>query len=218
MVDSNRELDSFLSKFKYLSSVGFKAAISFKSENFVTRVSLEVELPFVLPPWNLPPPSNVASSPKSPRHRSLRDERSRSEEIVVDTMDTSKVVSGDIDEVAILPKIEDCESSKVVEDSAPGNCNFEASNDSEHELQTKLADTEDINEEERIVVSVAEQETTVQETEDIPAICQDETTGNEDEIVQIADGAPNNVNGGDPYLRPVYIGHYPMPKLEFLKL
>ena len=60
-----------MSKFKYLSSAGFKAAISYKTENFMTNVSLDVELPLVLPPCNLPPPFSVFLTPKSRRHRSI---------------------------------------------------------------------------------------------------------------------------------------------------
>ena len=64
MAASNRELDSFLSKFKYLTSAGFQASISFKTENFTTHISFDVEPPCLLPPCNFPPPSNVVSFPR----------------------------------------------------------------------------------------------------------------------------------------------------------
>ena len=89
---SNSEMDRFLSKFKYLCSAGFKAALCFKSEDFVSRVSMDVELPFALPPLNLPPPS-IETTPKFARHRSpsyfrrlqrRRNGRFKSEEIVTE--------------------------------------------------------------------------------------------------------------------------------------
>ena len=65
MAASHRELDSFLQKFKYLTSAGFKASISFKSENCCTRVTLDVDLPFLTPPCNLSPPSTPSQSPRN---------------------------------------------------------------------------------------------------------------------------------------------------------
>ena len=87
MAASNWELDSFLSKFKYLSSAGFKASIIFKTENFTTHVSLDGEVPCLLPPCNFPPPSNVVSSPRrrSPayyrRLQRRREARTKSEDV-----------------------------------------------------------------------------------------------------------------------------------------
>ena len=68
MAASHRELDSFLQKYKYLCSAGFKATVSFASENCCTHVTLEVDLPFLSPPRNSPPPYTL--SPQSPRNRS----------------------------------------------------------------------------------------------------------------------------------------------------
>ena len=114
MAVCHRELDSFLSKFRYLSSAGFKAVISFKSEDFVTRVCLDVELPFVFPPSDLPPPSNVTSSPKFPRTRSPsyyrrrlqrgRSARNRLEEGWNKSMERSCSKSNNVLEAA-MPKL-----------------------------------------------------------------------------------------------------------------
>ena len=67
MAVSHYELDSFLQKYKYLCSAGLRATVTFKSENCNTHVSLEVDLPFLTPQWNVPPPN---ATPQSPRNRS----------------------------------------------------------------------------------------------------------------------------------------------------
>ena len=67
MAVSHYELDSFLQKYKYLCSSGLRATVTFKSENCNTHVSLEVDLPFLAPQWNFPPPN---FTPQSPRNRS----------------------------------------------------------------------------------------------------------------------------------------------------
>ena len=113
MATSNQELDSFLAKYKYLCSAGHKASLSFKSENFCTRISLDVELPFMTPPWSLPPPSCVQTptmSPTSLRHRSPSyyrrlkrryDARQKVEEDSNSIVDFGKKV----EEAAMLPKV-----------------------------------------------------------------------------------------------------------------
>ena len=113
MATSNQELDSFLAKYKYLCSAGHKASLSFKSEKFCTRISLDVELPFMTPPWSLPPPSCVQTptmSPTSLRHRSPSyyrrlkrryDARQKVEEDSNSIVDFGKKV----EEAAMLPKV-----------------------------------------------------------------------------------------------------------------
>ena len=56
------ELQSFVTKFRYLTSAGYPTSLSFTSdENRHARVSLEVNLGFIQPPFDFPPPSPPAS-------------------------------------------------------------------------------------------------------------------------------------------------------------
>ena len=112
MAASHHELESFLQKYKYLCSAGFKAHLSFASENCCTRVSLEVDLPFLSPPWNSPPPFTL--SPQSPRNRSpsyfRRLKRRRDAREGVNVKSTEKVKFEDVKESGMLPKV--CSSAE----------------------------------------------------------------------------------------------------------
>ena len=228
---SNREMDSFLSKFKYLCSAGFKAAVSFKSEDFVTRVSMDVELPFALPALNPPPPFNV-TTPKFTRHRSpsyyrrLRRRRSgriKSDEIVTEMMETS--VTDVIVEEEVPQNVKACEDT--VEDRAAEDFNNEPRCDVELDSQANLVEsnptvTGDVTSNaidssqccESAVEAVVDEETdTIYEE----SIRQDDAAkvGNAERLLTV-DESPNY--GGDfRHLGTSYVGHYPMPKLEFLK-
>ena len=226
MAANIRELDSFLSKFKFLSSAGFKAAISFKTENFVTNVSLDVELPFVLPPCNLPPPFSVFSTPKSRRHRSpsyyrrlqrRRDARSRSE--VLSSLSDSVVVNNVND--AAMPQVQD---SKIYD-----------GNDSSY-LQVVIESNEEV-----LDVSRAEAETVGREGEadvtfeedgnDAHAAMvdkendayvrlktQDDVINAENVLIEdhgVCDDVIDQLRS--PVQHVGYTGYYPMPRLEFWK-
>ena len=61
-----QEIESFISKFKYLCSAGYSSTLSLSSEKGQVSVSFNVNLGFLPPPTGVPPPSSVLS----PRRRS----------------------------------------------------------------------------------------------------------------------------------------------------
>ena len=69
LLTSTREIDSFLSKFRYLCSTGFKASLNISCENGRTVVDLHVDLGCTLPPVGISPPTIAPSmSPRSPSY------------------------------------------------------------------------------------------------------------------------------------------------------
>ena len=115
MANSHHELDSFVTKFKYLCSAGFKAALSITTtENCGTHVSLNADLPFIAPPCYLPPPTIVTTSMKSPRYRSpsyyRRLRRRRNARLSLFTNEASEMNSSasiDLNEAAMPPNVEE---------------------------------------------------------------------------------------------------------------
>ena len=74
----NRELESFVSKFRYLCSAGYKCSLSFSSEKGQTLVCFNAELGFIPPPVDQPPPSSSSfpSRRRSPSYyRRLKKRR-----------------------------------------------------------------------------------------------------------------------------------------------
>ena len=123
MAASHRELDSFLQKYKYLCSAGFKATVSFASENCCTHVTLEVDLPFLSPPRNSPPPFTL--TPQSPRNRSpsyfrrLKRRRDARECSNVETSEENKV---QVMDEADMPQEENNKNSCTASSYAEEKC------------------------------------------------------------------------------------------------
>ena len=121
MATSNQELDSFLAKFKYLCSAGYKASVSFKSENFCTRISLDVDLPFLAPPWSLPPPACVLTpkmSSTSERRRSpsyYRRLKRRRDERLKENSDATDDLDKNVTDAAMLQTVDEYTASDYQE-------------------------------------------------------------------------------------------------------
>ena len=63
------ELDSFVTKFRYLCSAGFNASLTVKSNgDGRARVSFEVDLGFLQPPLTVPPPVSPVPQRRSPAY------------------------------------------------------------------------------------------------------------------------------------------------------
>ena len=109
------ELESFLSKFKYLCNAGYNASLTFKAENGSTDISFNVSLGFIHPPMNYPPPGFSAVSSTKKRNASYirRQERRRSLRADNEKIDNAERVSVKTEEVETEESIE----AKVVNDN-----------------------------------------------------------------------------------------------------
>ena len=56
---ATKELESFVTKFKYLCSAGYSTSLSLKAENGIAKISFDVSLGFLPPPTSQPPPQCV---------------------------------------------------------------------------------------------------------------------------------------------------------------
>ena len=93
------ELESFVAKFRYLCSAGYRASLSFNSDaNGNAHVKFEVDLGFLEPPYAVPPPNSASPKKRSPgyyrRLQRRREEREHlnSSNIVNESISTSKPV------------------------------------------------------------------------------------------------------------------------------
>ena len=109
------EFESFVAKFRYLTSAGYATSLSFTpDENRHARVSLEVNLGFVKPPFNFPPPSppaskNIRRSPGYYRRLQRRKESRQQSNSTNDEVETQCLRTTEI------------ETEKVTESVSPGS-------------------------------------------------------------------------------------------------
>ena len=92
---------------------------------------------------------------------------------------------------------------------AQENCNFETSNDTDHGLQDNVVKTDGINDDGCDLVSVVEE---ASDDTYARSVTQNEAAVNETETLKTADYMPN-----DDHSRYAYVGHFPMPRLDFLE-
>ena len=99
-VSSFRELDSLLSSFRYLCSTGYKASLNLTCANGRTVVDFHVDLGFLQPPVEVPPPA--ASSPVQIRHKSPSYYRrlKRRRDARVSSNDQADVITVDVNSSA----------------------------------------------------------------------------------------------------------------------
>ena len=72
------EIDSFVSKYRHLCTLGYEASLTFKSNNGHTQISFEVNLGFMPPPFSMPPPATPSPRPRSPAYNRRLKRRSDS--------------------------------------------------------------------------------------------------------------------------------------------
>ena len=65
---SHLEIDSFISKYRYLCSLGYEASLTLKSNIGQTRINFEVDLGFMPPPFAMPPPATHSPRRRSPAY------------------------------------------------------------------------------------------------------------------------------------------------------
>ena len=58
------EIDQIVAHYKYLCSAGYEACVTLRSEKGQTRVNLDVNLGFILPPFTTPPPVYQSPPPR----------------------------------------------------------------------------------------------------------------------------------------------------------
>ena len=116
------ELESFVAKFRYLTCAGYQTSLTVRSENGQTRVSFDVNLGILPPPFSCPPPGvSPTQRRRSPSYfRRLKrrsEERKNSdlysnvEEVVTEEVTTSK-------KTEYVP--EAVNSTNVFNDESPG--------------------------------------------------------------------------------------------------
>ena len=68
MMGSQCELDSFVSKFRYMCSAGYKTSLTFSSENGTAHVRFDANLGFLPPLLSVPPPVSPLQRQRSPSY------------------------------------------------------------------------------------------------------------------------------------------------------
>ena len=111
-----KELESFIAKFRYLCSSGYRTSLSFKSDvNGNAHVAFEVDLGFIQPPFAVPPPPSTSPKKRSPEYYQRLQRRRQERE----QLDSSKDLN---DTLSVLKPIVDtekfvknCEKDVVIE-------------------------------------------------------------------------------------------------------
>ena len=90
---SGHELESLLAQFRFMSSAGHKTSLNLSSEKGRVSVSFNVELGFMSPPVEIPPPQSSLTFRKSPSYyRRLKRRRDARASTVTSTpRNTAKV-------------------------------------------------------------------------------------------------------------------------------
>ena len=163
------EIESFLAQFRYLCSAGFKSSLSFNSdENGHARVTLEVNLGFIQPPFTVPPPATT--SPKKLRRSPSYYRRLQRRKEFRQQLSSNNESKYDVtEEVSIeVTSNEDVSNEVIQEHSSTFNaCDIGAINVAEEESHLEKVDDCDASEEVDVnSFAVDEDPTKLQENED----------------------------------------------------
>ena len=145
MMASGHELEHLLMQFRYMSSAGYKTTFNLSSEKGHVIASFNVDLGFMQPPVDKPPPSSLSPIRKSPsyyRRLKRRREARESTTIAATNEDTEKV--SDVIEAEAEGSIqsESCLDNKEADVSLISNT--EAENVLEMDIQEKQNITEEV--------------------------------------------------------------------------
>ena len=144
MMASGHELEHLLMQFRYMSSAGYKTTFNLSSEKGHVIASFNVDLGFMQPPVDKPPPSSLSPIRKSPSYyRRLKRRREARESTTIASIneDTEKV--SDVIEAEGSIQSESCLDNKEAEVCLISNT--EAEDVSEMDIQEKQDITEEVN-------------------------------------------------------------------------
>ena len=144
------ELESFIAKFRYLCSSGYRASLSFNSDvNGNAHVAFEVDLGFIQPPFAVPPPPSTSPKKRSPGYyRRLQRRRQEREQLdsSKDLNDTLSVLRPIVD---TEKDVKNCEKDVVIESACDSTGhvddgeNFAKENDADFKRTEEVISVED---------------------------------------------------------------------------
>ena len=119
---NSAELNSFVEKFRYLCSAGFKASLTFNSDGVGHAcVSFQVDLGFIQPPSTVPPPTSPLQKCRSPayyrRLKKRRELRQKTDPLCENTTSTQNDATTVTEKVMIVN-----EETNVQDDSVEDSC------------------------------------------------------------------------------------------------
>ena len=222
------ELDSFVTKFRYLCSAGYDATLTLSSEKGQAQVSFNVNLGSLPPPLTLPPPAPIVSSAtpcqrrRSPSYYRRLKRRSESRLNLDSTFvsastkcaeETGKVISDEAENATEHMNNSYCRNNAITEVEEisavhpPNTLSDDLGCDNDLTENCSNAGKCDENE-----VSISSGQAVMDQELDV-----DEQLKKRDDAADVSLQKADNMKNAYTYSQYDTGLHYPLPKLDFLK-